>query len=232
MKRSEINQLLRQAREFLQLHRFALPPFGHWSPDDWAAAGPEADEIRRCGLGWDITDFGSSDFRSIGLLLFTLRNGPASRPAGAKHYAEKIMIVEPGQVTPWHYHESKMEDIINRGGGRLCIAVRELGRDNQPTDREVTVLLDGIRRTVPAGAPLSLAPGESITVPRRLAHQFWGDPATGKVLVGEVSDVNDDHSDNFFFKPVGRFPALEEDEPPLHLLCTEYPAGKDRMASH
>jgi D-lyxose ketol-isomerase len=42
------------------------------------------------------------------------------------------------------------------------------------------------------------------------------------VLVGEVSLVNDDNIDNRFFDPVGRFPAIEEDEPPLYLLCNDY----------
>jgi D-lyxose ketol-isomerase len=43
------------------------------------------------------------------------------------------------------------------------------------------------------------------------------------VLVGEVSTINDDRIDNRFNPPVGRFPEIEEDEPPLYLLCTEYP---------
>ena len=41
--------------------------------------------------------------------------------------------------------------------------------------------------------------------------------------VGEVSQVNDDRTDNRFEPPVGRFPAIEEDEAPYRLLCTEYP---------
>jgi hypothetical protein len=43
-----------------------------------------------------------------------------------------------------------------------------------------------------------------------------------RVLVGEVSKVNDDHTDNRFYEPVGRFPAIEEDEAPLHLLVNDY----------
>ena len=34
---------------------------------------------------------------------------------------------------------------------------------------------------------------------------------------------NDDEADNRFEKPVGRFPAIEEDELPYRLLCNEYP---------
>jgi hypothetical protein len=42
-------------------------------------------------------------------------------------------------------------------------------------------------------------------------------------MVGEVSKVNDDTKDNCFLTPLGRFPEIEEDEPPVHLLCNEYP---------
>jgi hypothetical protein len=45
-------------------------------------------------------------------------------------------------------------------------------------------------------------------------------------MVGEVSKVNDDANDNRFYKPTGRFPAIEEDEKPFRLLCNEYPKVK------
>jgi D-lyxose ketol-isomerase len=47
-------------------------------------------------------------------------------------------------------------------------------------------------------------------------------PAGGTVLVGEVSRVNDDYVDNRFYEKTGRFPEIEEDEPPLHLLYEDY----------
>jgi hypothetical protein len=77
-----------------------------------------------------------------------------------------------------------------------------------------------VRRTVEAGGVVTLSPGESITLPTRLYHTFWG--AGSRVLVGEVSMVNDDARDNRFYEEVGRFPAIEEDEPPLYLLVTDY----------
>jgi len=40
------------------------------------------------------------------------------------------------------------------------------------------------------------------------------------------SEVNDDNTDNRFYDPLGRFPAIEEDDPPLYLLCDEYPKAK------
>jgi D-lyxose ketol-isomerase len=37
-----------------------------------------------------------------------------------------------------------------------------------------------------------------------------------------VSVVNDDHADNRFLEPLGRFPIIDEDEPPLYLLVGDY----------
>ena len=41
-------------------------------------------------------------------------------------------------------------------------------------------------------------------------------------MVGEVSLVNDDDTDNRFLEPVGRFADIEEDEPPIFLLRDDY----------
>lgn len=223
MKRSEVNRLMREAWAFFDLHRFRLPAWASWSPEQWRAAGPECAEVARHGLGWDITDFGGGDFPRLGLLLFTIRNGQPGNPA-TKPYCEKIMIVRQGQLTPYHYHRAKVEDIINRGGGNLVIEVANSAPDGGLADTPVTVSVDGVSRTVPARGRIILTPGESITLPQLLYHAFWGEEDKGHVLVGEVSAVNDDAADNFFLEPVGRFPAIEEDEPALHPLCTEYPA--------
>lgn len=225
MKRSEINALLREAVRFFEAHQFHLPPFAFWTPQEWRQKGPEVDEIRRNRLGWDITDFGSGDFHRVGLLLFTLRNGNVHDPQNKKPYAEKVMIVEEGQVTPWHYHRSKIEDIIVRGGGELVIRVAPSTPEGRLGEEPVTVSTDGVRRTIPAQGEIVLGPGESITLEQGVYHTFWAAPGKGKVLVGEVSSINDDTTDNFFLEPVGRFPEIEEDEEPLYLLCTEYPEG-------
>jgi len=44
----------------------------------------------------------------------------------------------------------------------------------------------------------------------------------GDVLIGEVSTVNDDETDNIFREPIGRFASIEEDEPPVHFLVSDY----------
>jgi D-lyxose ketol-isomerase len=223
MTRSEINAIMRDANAFLAQHHFHLPPFAYWSPEDWMAKGEEVAEIVDRQLGWDITDFGSGDFAHTGLFIFTIRNGDPEnlRKGPGKVYAEKILIVDVDQVTPMHFHWRKVEDIINRGGGNLVIQLYNSTEEDGLTDTDVHLSLDGVKRVVKAGDTVSLSPGESITLPSRLYHKFWGEEC--RVLVGEVSVVNDDNTDNRFYEPVGRFPIIDEDEPPLYLLCTDYP---------
>jgi D-lyxose ketol-isomerase len=224
MKRSEINSIMRQAAAFLRDNKFHLPPFAYWSPEDCAKCEPGSQEIVEQQLGWDITDFGSGDFSRVGLLMFTLRNGTYAelkKPLG-KIYGEKLLIVEPGQITPTHFHHQKMEDIINRGGGNLVVQLWNSTADNGLEDTPVTVSCDGVKRRVPAGGTVTLTPGESVCLPQRLYHKFWGEEGKGTVLVGEVNRVNDDRIDNHFVEKIGRFPEIEEDESPLHLLTIDY----------
>jgi len=220
MKRSEINQIIRNAKLFMAEKQFLLPPWSCWSLDDWKKNKADAVEITDHMLGWDITDFGSGDFYKRGLFLFTIRNGKLN--VDKKPYAEKIMIVEEMQETPMHYHWSKMEDIINRGGGNLDIELYNSTSDNRFDNNPVNFKKDGIKGSVEAGGRVILTPGESICLEQGMYHRFYGEPGKGKVLVGEVSMVNDDASDNCFYEPVGRFPQSEEDEEPLHLLVSDY----------
>ena len=221
MKRSEINALQREAVAFFEAQQFHLPPWALWPVDKWRAHRHEAQEIFARKLGWDLTDFGSGNFFATGLLLFTIRNGKMGEP-GAKDYAEKIMIVRERQVTPWHFHWHKMEDIINRDGGSLVVELCNSTQDEQLADTSVSIQVDGIAKNAPARGRIVLMPGESVTLPPRLYHKFYGEVGSGTVLVGEVSRVNDDQVDNRFLKPIGRFPTIVEDEPPLYPLCHEY----------
>lgn len=223
MKRSEINTYLAEALAAFQKAGFTLPPFGYLPYAKWSTRGHEYDEIRRCMLGWDITDFGSGDFLRIGLTLFTLRNGDPTDPAG-KTYAEKLMYVRPGQVTPMHYHTRKMEDIIVRAGANLIVELWLPDENGGLSDRDVTVSMDGVRQTFPAGTRIALAPGQSITMARGLYHSFFADG--GSCVVGEVSMVNDDNTDNHFLEACGRFPPIEEDAEPEFCLCFAYPPAK------
>jgi D-lyxose ketol-isomerase len=224
MKRSEINALIREAKSFLAQHQFHLPPFAFWTPADWRRRGAESREIVAHQLGWDITDFGRGNYADYGLLLFTIRNGrPGAVGAAAKKtYCEKVLLAKERQKTPAHCHHAKVEDIINRGGGNLQVQLWNSRPDGQRDTTPVTVSTDGVVRTLPAGGLVTLTPGESITLVDGLLHEFWGEPGRGMVLVGEVSKVNDDAGDNFFCEPTGRFPAIVEDEAPLHYMVGDY----------
>jgi D-lyxose ketol-isomerase len=228
MLRSEINQIMRDALRFIGGLGHILPPFALWGPAEWADKGAEYDEIRDNMLGWDITDFGGGDYRARGLLMFTTRNGNYKLASKyAKPYAEKYLITGEEQITPFHFHWNKMEDIINRGGGNLLVKVRNSSKDGAGLlDTPVTVYMDGRRHQVEAGAILRVGPGESITLPSGQYHEFWGEKGRGQVLLGEVSKVNDDVNDNRFYEKVGRFPKISEDEKPLYLLCNEFPRAK------
>lgn len=226
MKRSQINRLIDEAIEFFDKHQLKLPPWAYWTCEQWQEQlGEESREIRTHGMGWNVTDFGSGNFEKNGLLLFILRNGLLlnGRAQDTKTYAEKAMMVRPGQITPWHFHWMKTEDLINRGGGRLEVELGWASEDEKSIDkREVIVQVDGISRKLPAAGKLILEPGESVTLPPKLCHQFCGRVGDSRICVGEVSSLNDDGSDNCFI--FGLPPSqTEEDEPRKYWLCMEYP---------
>ena len=223
MKRSEINREIRAAEDFFALHNFKLPKFASWNASDWAAQNKdEISEIFDCNLGWDITDFGRGDFRKYGLMLFTIRNGVTGSELYPKKYAEKIMISRSNQITLMHCHVLKTEDIINRGGGRLVFELfNRKGDTTELDDTPVKLVLDGRKITVPAGGKVILEPGESLTLTPNVFHQFYAEEGSD-VLIGEVSSVNDDHTDNLFYEPQLRFPGVEEDEPIYRRTVMDY----------
>lgn len=220
MKRSEVNSIITDAKDFFKIRKFMLPEWAYWSPGKWKGTYEECSEIIDNKLGWDITDFGSGDFYKKGLTLFTIRNGSWHKKD--KLYCEKIMIAEEEQVTPMHFHWNKTEDIINRGGGNLAMELYRAETDARLSGDPVTVSIDGVLVTVQAGKQLILRPGQSICFTPGLYHRFYGEKGKGKVLIGEVSMVNDDENDNRFFEKVGRFPEIEEDTEPIHLLVNDY----------
>jgi D-lyxose ketol-isomerase len=227
MRRSEINTAIQHAIQFIDSFKFALPPFAGWTPDDWQTKGHECDEIRDNMLGWDITDYGRGDFSKEGLTLITIRNGNQNNSQKyPKPYAEKLIISQEDQVCTMHFHWKKMEDIINRGGGIMMMKLYNATRNDELADTDVIVVCDGVQMTVPAGTELELLPGQSVTLMPRMYHAFWAKKGHGPVLIGEVSQCNDDNTDNCFYEEMGRFPEIEEDESPIRLLCNEYPTAK------
>lgn len=227
MKRSEINAVIREFEAMLKEYRFSLPPFLRFTPEEWAEKGHEYDEIRDNALGWDVTDYGLGHFDQVGLALITLRNGNAKDSKYTKTYAEKIMMLREEQISPNHFHWNKMEDIINRGGGNVIFRLWNATPDEKLDVTDVEICRDGRRYMVPAGSEIVLRPGESLSLYPCSYHEFTVQKGTGSALIGEVSMCNDDNTDNRFYQPVGRYPTIEEDEPPYRLLCNEYPPAKD-----
>ena len=168
--------------------------------------------------GGCIGDDAKGDFLKEGLTLVTIRNGNAKHDK--KTYCEKIMMVRVNQVTPTHFHWGKMEDIINRGGGKLCMKLWKANEKEEITQEPCQVQIDGITTIIQAGEVLRLAPGQSICFEPYMYHMFWAEEAP--CMVGEVSTVNDDENDNRFYEPLGRYPNIEEDLAPNYLLCNEY----------
>jgi D-lyxose ketol-isomerase len=223
MKRSTINAIMADAADLIARHGFVLPPFANWSPDAFRANAANARNVIDARCGWDITDYGQGRYDQMGLFLFTLRNGRLAdlQRGGGMCYAEKLLISKQDQLSPMHTHVIKAEDIINRGGATLVVEL--YGSDDRgqwAQDKGGTVWCDGIRRPYGPGDKLRLAPGESVTLMPGDWHAFWGEG--GDVLIGEVSTVNDDETDNVFREPIGRFAQVEEDVAPTHLLVSDY----------
>lgn len=221
MKRSEVNQIISGFCYFMKEQHFMLPEWALWTPEDWKGKYEICNEIVDNKLGWDITDFGSGDFKKIGLCLFTIRNGSWNKQD--KLYCEKIMAAEEEQETPMHFHWNKSEDIINRGGGNLVMELYKATEDGELSEKPFVVSIDGILTGITPGEKLILKPGQSICLKPGIYHRFYGQKGYGRVLIGEVSMVNDDANDNRFYDKIGRFPDITEDVKPLHLLVNDYP---------
>jgi D-lyxose ketol-isomerase len=221
MKRSHINSILEEGAAFIKSFGYVMPPFADWTPEEFRARD-HAMLVER-GMGWDVTDYGQGRFDEMGLFLFTVRNGLAQDlgKGTGMLYAEKIMISRKEQLSPMHRHIVKAEDIINRGGGTLVLELFA-GAEDGSIDREapVSVPVDGMMRTLDAGGHLALQPGESVTLMPGVWHAFWGEG--GDVLIGEVSTVNDDRTDNDFEMAIPRYTQVEEDADPFRLLVSDY----------
>jgi len=221
MKRSEINHYIKEAMVFFTSQQFYLPQWAYFSPIQWKAAGKEYQEIFDNCLGWDITDFGKGNFTKEGLVLFTIRNGNYSNSLYSKAYCEKIMMIKLQQIVPMHFHRTKMEDIINRGGGDLVIELWKSDKNGDISDDSLKLQLDGVTRSVSGGDMITLTPGESITLEPFIYHRYWAEKETA--LIGIISKINDDENENRFLEPLGSSKKIEEDESPIYLLCSDYP---------
>ena len=155
---------------------------------------------------WDVTDFGLGDCRSFGLVLVNLAEEP--------EYCEKLMYAQRGMVTPAHCHRQKKEDIICRWG---ILAVQLWVGD---PGQGLQVQVDGEKRPVTSGETIELFAGSRVTLTPGVYHAFQ--PASDECIIGEVSTANDDRHDNFFVRDdIGRYPRIDEDEPPAVRLLSD-----------
>ena len=225
MKRSKINAAIRFAEELCQSHGITLPDFARYPADPAVFADPRRTALVRTMLGWDVTDFGSDEFDRVGAVLFTVRNGLCDDPSVGTPYAEKYIFLRDGceQEIPMHYHIQKTEDIINRAGGIFCCQVAACGEDGKPDmTKPVTVMRDGEVYEAAPGEIIEITNGNSITLLPFVYHRFFAKTGAGDLLIGEVSKVNDDKTDNVFAVVRDRFCPIEEDEAPYRLLVNEY----------
>jgi D-lyxose ketol-isomerase len=231
MKRSQINQELKWAKDLLDKNNIKLPPFGYWTLEEWKSDKKDLSALKEVMLGWDITDYGKDKFNQLGAVLFTLRNGSLKDNRIGTPYAEKLIVLKDGQRLPIHYHASKTEDIINKAGGVLAIKLyNSLENGEVDYKSEVSVDLDGVTYVFEAGEEVNILAGNSITLRPYMYHMFWAKEGCGDLICGEVSSINDDNTDNYNAEDVSRFSKVEEDEAILHPLCNEYAAvlgGRD-----
>ncbi len=189
MKRSEINQALKDAMQCFKSAGWSLPPLPRW----------------------DVTDCGLGKFDRVGLVLVNL--------AEQREYCEKLMYAKFHQVTPLHTHRQKKEDIICRSG-RLAVELWNGHPENTRKGEAFSLLLNGDQVEARSGGLIELQAGERVTITPGIYHAFW--PETADAVIGEVSTANDDANDNFFVdKNIGRFPKIDEDEPPIAQLLWE-----------
>lgn len=225
MKRSEINAAIQWAERLCEQHHITLPDFARFAPDKSLFLAPSRTNLVKTMLGWDVTDFGSGDFTREGAVLFTVRNGSVHESGVGTPYAEKYIFLKDGceQEIPLHYHVEKTEDIINRAGGVFCCQLAARGEDGAPDfTKPVRVLRDGTYYDAAPGEIIEITTGNSITLEPFVYHRFFAKTGCGDLVIGEVSKINDDNTDNVFAKQSERFCAVIEDEPHYRLLVNEY----------
>jgi len=65
MRRSELNEIIREGEKFIASIGFRLPAFADRSPDDWRRSKPRAGEALRARLGWEIADSGCGEVSTV-----------------------------------------------------------------------------------------------------------------------------------------------------------------------
>lgn len=103
-----------------------------------------------------------------------------------------------------------------------CAFTRETPMEAQITQAMWGYYSDGIKCNAKTGEPVYITTGNSVRLDPFVNHSFGAKKGDGPLICGEVSKINDDHTDNYFVEPTSRFADIEEDEPALYPLCNEY----------
>jgi len=77
------------------------------------------------------------------------------------------MYVKNNQITPYHYHRQKKEDIICRWG-KLIISLRA----EEPV---IKLQVNGTWQNIKVSEPLILKSGERLTLTSGVRHSFWAE---------------------------------------------------------
>jgi D-lyxose ketol-isomerase len=121
-------------------------------------------------------------------------------------------------TTPGHAHAKKKEDIICRWG-KLAVQVWAT-KPPLPENTLFAIPINHEEETVTSGSIIELEAGSRVTLVPGVYHEFY--PVSAECIIEEVSTANDDLHDNFFVDPrVGRYPGIEEDEPPTLRVISE-----------
>jgi D-lyxose ketol-isomerase len=213
VKRSFVEARIEVMLGMCDRHGVRLPPFALWSDEHYRADPAAARRIAERGLGWNVVEFHPGAFAKEGLSVFTLRMGDWRnlQTGRGRLYAEKALLAEDGQRTPFHYHIVKTEDIVNRGGARFVVELCKVDRGGARIKDKFRVVKDVTTLELGPGDQVRLEPGESLTLEPFVAHAFWAEG--GATLAGEVSLANDDGTDNYFLPALKPFAPIEEDKP-------------------
>ena len=121
-----------------------------------------------------------------------------------------------------HCHAKKTEDIISRNG--VLRIQLWAGKPEHSIGKPVKIKLNGKPEEVQSGSFVDLHSGWRIKITPGIYHEFL--PLSEECVIGEVSTANDDAHDNFFVNSlIGRFPDIDEDEPPIVRLVSDLASG-------
>ena len=223
MKRSRINEILREGDAFIRSFGYVMPPFAYWSPEELRARKPRASS-RRGSAGTSPTT-GKTSSTNSACSCSQSRNGRAEDLARGQGmlYAEKIMISRKNQLSPMHRHVVKAEDIINRGGGKLVLELfmPDAEGNIDHAGRGARCRADGVMRKLPRRRASEARAGRKRDASAGRVAWILG---RGRRCADRRSFDGQRRSDRQYLPRPDRHasPQIEEDEAPLHLLVSDY----------